>query len=108
MRNYMNKLARKIFSSFKGISVEMEYSGVVEKAARILGYPSVKEAKRSSGRDMLISLPTGYGKSFCYATLPIVFDILLKRDGSKESEISIVIVVSPLLALMGDQVSSFS
>ena len=57
---------------------------------------------------MFISLPTGYGKSFCYTTLPIAFDILLKRDGSKESERSIVFVVSPLLALMGDQVSSFS
>ena len=36
------------------------------------------------------------------------FDILLKRDSSKESERSIVIVISPLLALMGDQVSNFS
>ena len=86
----------------------------MEKAARILGYPSVKEKQKEavttflSGRDISISLPTGYGKSFCYATLPIAFDILLKRDSSKECERSIVIVVSPLLALMGDQVSSFS
>ena len=46
MRNYKIKLARKIFGSFKGISVEMEYGGVVEKAAMILGYPSVKEKQK--------------------------------------------------------------
>ena len=45
---------------------------------------------------------------FCYATLPIAFDILLKRDCSIQSERSIVIVVSPQLALMGHYVSSFS
>ena len=45
-------------------------------------------------------LPTGSGKSLCYTALPSVFDILRARgkDGH------IVIVVSPLVALMKDQV----
>ena len=47
---------------------------------------------------VFISLPTGSGKSFCYSVLPFVFDGLYQRVGS------IVIVVSPLIALMKDQV----
>ena len=44
--------------------------------------------------------PTGSGKSLCYALLPAAFDSL------RTSERSIVIVVSPLTALMKDQVQS--
>ena len=47
---------------------------------------------------MLVSLPTGYGKSFCYQALPLVFDSLRKVEKS------IVMVVSLLVALMKDQV----
>ena len=50
-----------------------------------------------------MSLLTGYGKSLCYAVLPKVFD-LLRGVANK----SIVIVVSPLIALMKDQVATFS
>ena len=49
---------------------------------------------------MFVSLPTGSGKSLCYAVLPAAFDSL------RESGRSIVIVVSPLIALMKDQVQS--
>ena len=52
---------------------------------------------------MFVSLPTGYGKYLCYTLLPSVFDLL---RGVKEK--SIVLVVSPLLALMKDQVASIS
>ena len=58
------------------------------------------------GNDVFVSLPTGYGKSLCYVILPRVFD--LKRFGSIDSKQSIVIVVSPLLALMKDQVATYS
>ena len=41
-------------------------------------------------------LPTGYGKSVCYECLPFLYDMKL----------SVVLVVSPLVSLMVDQVSS--
>ena len=53
---------------------------------------------------VFVSLPTGYGKSLCYVLLPSVFDIKL---GLVENT-SIVMVVSPLIALMKDQSMSFT
>ena len=52
---------------------------------------------------MFVSLPTGYGKSICYIILPWLFDELRKVDKK-----SIVLVVSPLIALMRDQVGSIT
>ena len=55
---------------------------------------------------MFVSLPTGFGKSLCYGVLPFVFD--LKRFGDMTLRRSIVVVISPLIALMKDQVATFS
>ena len=44
-------------------------------------------------------LPTGFGKSLCYGVLPFIFDELEKQE-----EGAIVIVVTPLTAIMKDQV----
>ena len=52
-------------------------------------------------RDVFAILPTGYEKTFCYSTLPAAFDIFQKiAEGNK----AIIIVVSPLTALICDQV----
>ena len=63
------------------------------------------------GHDVFVSLPTGAGKSLCYASLPYIFDSIrqhLQSNGGKEvSGESISIVVSPLRALMKDQVDNF-
>ena len=53
-----------------------------------------------TGHDVFGVLPTGYGKSLCYACLPAVFDHLLEKPNG----FSIVLVVSSLVALMKDQV----
>ena len=81
-------------------------SAAISTASRKLGFLQFKPEQKSvvetflNGRDVFVSLPTGSGKSLCYALLPAVFDSL------RTSERSIVIVVSPLTALMKDQVQS--
>ena len=70
-----------------------------------------------SGKDTLVILPTGYGKSMIYGVLPKVFDYMLGKHKLNlidmchynywqlhiGSEGSIVVVVTPLTALMLDQ-----
>ncbi len=51
---------------------------------------------------MFVSLPTGFGKSLCYIVLPNLFDVL--RDDTCGN--SIILVVSPLIALMKDQIGT--
>ena len=48
---------------------------------------------------MFVSLPTGYGKSLCYTLLSPIYDKTRKVDRK-----SIVLALSPLVALMQDQV----
>ena len=70
-----------------------------------LGFSTVGPNQRKSikaflkGNDVFVSLPTGSGKSLCYALLPYAFDEFRGRDGS------IAIIVSPLKTLMKNQVS---
>ena len=52
------------------------------------------------GKDVFVWLPTGFGKSICYEVLPFMFNKKLGTDNS------LVIVVSPLVSLMVDQVRS--
>ena len=90
--------------SLARVRVEMEE--LVNEAALEMGYSSIRDKQKEailgflSGRDVFVSLPTGSGKSLCYSILPKVFDRVRKASGS------IVIVVSPLVSLMKDQVHS--
>ena len=52
--------------------------------------------------DVFVCLPTGYGKSQCYALLPLIFDSVYERQGS------IVICISPLTSLMMEQKAKFT
>ena len=89
----------------------MEADEAVRKAGLALGYDSLKDEQIAAlcafvgGRDVFVSLPTGYGKSLCYMLLPLVFDNLRSEHCHRKS---IVVVVFPLIALMEDQVASYS
>ena len=52
-------------------------------------------------------LPTGSGKSLCFVALSLVFDSLRRAANSTKGQSSIVVVVSPLTALMKDQVAKY-
>ena len=54
------------------------------------------------GKDVFVWFPTGYGKLVCYQALPFMFDRKLGRSVDR----SVVLVVSPLVSLMIDQVTS--
>ena len=58
------------------------------------------------GRDVFLWLPTGFGKSVCYEVLPFVMDHKRGKLGTGSGSYSIVLVISPLVSLMVDQVIS--
>ena len=63
-------------------------------------------------KDVFVSLPTGAGKSLCFAVFPYPFDLLTSRVSSvgelTAEERSIVVVMRPLVSLMKDQIAKFS
>ena len=64
--------------------------------------PEQQEAIKAffKGKNVFVNLPTGFGKSLIFQSLPIVADIVSgKPHGS-----SIIVVISPLRSLMEDQV----
>ena len=105
-------LCDDIFTRYYFHKVRKRMSECFREAAKSLGYDRLKPEQERvlsefmSGKDVFVALPTGYGKSLCYAALPLAFD--LKKFGSIELKQSIVIVVSPLTALIKDQVASYS
>ena len=77
----------------------LDIDKALDIASRRMGYerfPKQREAVEAliSGRDVFVCSLTGYGKSFCYGCLPIVFDCLRGQTSL------IVIVVMPLVAIM--------
>ena len=90
-------------------SVKCDIQKIIGTAAAALGYPKLKPEQEQAvgafvgGADVFVSLPTGYGKSLCFGLLPRVFDLLRGVENQ-----SIAIVVSPLLAIMKEQVAFFS
>ena len=84
---------------------QLYLESAIGKAAQNLGYDFVKAEQLKvissvvRGQDVFAVLPTGFGKSFCFSVLPYVHDQLFPGH-----EASIVIVITPLTAIMKDQV----
>ena len=93
-----------IFFPLPAMASAESLEAVCTKAAKAMGYKDIKKEQLEvilsfiAGRDVFVSLPTGFGKSLCFSILPLVFDALGVKD-------SIVIVLTPLTAIMQDQVS---
>jgi len=54
----------------------------INNAMKMVGLENLKREQQEAiqefvnGKDMFVSLPTGYRKLYCYALLPHVFDVL--------------------------------
>ena len=77
-----------------------EVLSVIDLMATRLGYPSMWPEQHAAlkaflkGRDVFVSLPTGFRKSLCYAILPGASNTL------RGMAMLIAVVVSPLITLM--------
>ena len=95
----MNKHAYRFMMKLK------KYRKAIVISVSALGYNQLNKEQEKNvvnfifGNDVFAVLPTGFGKSLCYSCLPGVFDILLENP-----RYSIVVVVSPLTAIIKDQV----
>src|SRR5438105_4853691 len=85
-----------------GPVTEPATSHVMDVVRDVLGYDALRPGQREAidavlgGRDAVVVLPTGAGKSSCYQVPAVV----AWRAGRGTT-----IVISPLIALMNDQVS---
>lgn len=88
----------------------MAFSEEIKSCVEVLGYKGIKDEQKEAivkfvleGQDVFVCLPTGYGKSLCYYSIPILCDNLRKPAVLPWS---LIVIVSPLIALMKDQVAS--
>ena len=92
-------------TSCKMAATEARLVDAATEVVRSLGYAALKPKQMQvvsgiiSGRDVFAILPTGFGKSLCFACLPGIYDRVMPLG-----EPSIVLVLTPLTAIMKDQV----
>ena len=103
-----------MFSKLQAIaSASPEDLQVSMKAAALcFGFSELKKQQRSaieatlSGKNVFVSLPTGFGKLLIYQLLPVCADELALLSPVGPGFKPFVLIVSPLISLMQDQVAS--
>ena len=104
----------------------MDVRDAIVSAGKELGYARLKDKQMKAvttfmqGKDVFVSLQTGYGKSIIYAVLPLLFDRLRGKqflngplynnnviNPCSGTSGSILFCISPLTAIMMEQVSKF-
>ena len=91
-------------SNYEDLAIDRAPSKAVETLGNSFLHPQQDLAVKTflQGNDVFVCLPTGSGKSLCYTILRSVCNAL------RNSTSSIVVVVSPLIALMKDQVHAMT
>ena len=106
LADHMTRMAA-VFVPRLGFSVSAPFvTQAINKSIEELGFQAATPdqvnvvMKFVSGRDVFVSLPTGSGKSVCFASVSIVFDKLKQNRLKHSTPSSVTIVISPLNALM--------
>ena len=86
-----------VYTSSQLLRTEDGFDGDISYALKHVDCPSLKPEQWDSieavydGKDVFVWLPTGYGMSICYTTLPFALDYKLGRiDSGNHSVVSIV------------------
>ena len=90
------------------------FASAVDRVCRKFNIENLKEQQSTAlyeflcGKDVFVNLPTGYGKSLIFQMAPLVARELSSTLPGQFSSSSIVLVISPLVALMKDQVNALT
>ena len=88
--------------------------GSIAEVAKMLGYENVKNSQKEAitaflqGKDVFVSLPTGSGKSLCFALIPGTVDSLKSFLGMPLDRRSVMVIIFPLVSLMTNQVDRYT
>lgn len=84
----------------------------MKTASQRFGISELKEQQKKAveatlcGKDVFVSLPTGFGKSLIYQLLPVCAEELAILSPVGPDFKPFVVIVSPLISLMQDQVAT--
>ena len=87
------------------------FTNACQFALDTFGFPTFKESEKDclreliSGRDVLVLQPTESGKSLMFQSFPLVCDYFSSQGKSQVESKAIVLVISPFVSLMLDQVN---